>query len=148
MKAVSGITPLHVQAEGIAPAIGAAHVRVLCSAIFVPAHEYGVVMICILIEQPGSHKLDQHSPVNMAPPEQICKSSPHICVFRRQGKRLRLHIFLLRRRKLLSEIPAYQFPHRLRKGHVVVDAEKVNRMPTGLCLMVEPLVAADRDATI
>ncbi|SCI58118.1 Uncharacterised protein [uncultured Blautia sp.] len=148
MKAVSGITPFHVQTKGITPAIRTAHVGVLCGTVLISAHEYDIVMIRILIDQLGSHKFDQHIPVNMTLPNQICEGPPHIGIRRWARKRLRRHIFLFRCRKHLSLMSSQQFLYGFRERHLVVDAEKINRMPAGLRLMVEPLVAADRDTPI
>ena len=115
MEAVSGITPFHIQAERITPAIGAAHVRVLCCSIRSHAHEYDIVMICILIEQLRSNKFDQHIPVDPALPEQVRKGASHIGACRGAGQRALVSPLFLRRRECLSAIPSQQRPHRLRK---------------------------------
>ena len=60
MEAVSWVAALHIQAEGFSVAVGAALVGMARNARRIRADKHGVVILGILIQDPGLGKVRHH----------------------------------------------------------------------------------------
>ena len=88
VKAVAGITALHIEPEGFAVAVGTPLVGMAWNAFCVCAYEYGIVIFCIFVQELFPGEVGYHTSVNVPVFYQIGIDPTHIGMDRRQDKGL------------------------------------------------------------
>ncbi len=77
VKAVGRVTALHIDAESLALAVGAALVGMAGDAVFVAPHKYSVVVGGVLIDEPRPDKGTEDLPVYFSGPHQVTIDPTH-----------------------------------------------------------------------
>ena len=149
VKAVMGITTLHIEPEGFAVAVGTPLVGVAWDAFFVCAYKYCIVVFGIFVQKLFPGEVGYHTSVNVSVLDQIGIDPTHIGMDRRQNKRLGRLLHPLSSGWVDgTRFAPQQHGHRFGVAEVIEALHKADCMTTPFFGVVVPLVAADSDAVI